>query len=232
MAIRTGRVSVLVAHPNRLYRESLARSLQRHPRIRAAWCGERAVVTGDREPDVVIIDLGLPGRDGLVEARVARKTLPRSRVLMTGCSDLESDVLACVEAGASGLVSQGSSLDTVIDDLLAVADGKGICSPKAARALFSRVSEYAKRRRYELRELVRITPRELEVIRLIDEGLTNKEIAATLGICLQTVKNHVHSILDKLKLRRRDQAVRFAREHGLLNGDSPAPGTGGSARGY
>ncbi len=166
---------------------------------------------------VVLVDLELPERRGLTLAREARTRFPQCRVLMTGCGELESDVIACIEAGASGLVPRGTSLEALIDSLVAVAQGKAICSPEVIGLLFSRLRGHA-----EYRDgggsggLIRLTPRELEILELIDGGSSNKEIAKALGIRLQTVKNHVHNVLEKLDLQRRDQAARFARAHGLL----------------
>jgi two-component system nitrate/nitrite response regulator NarL len=110
-----------------------------------------------------------------------------------------------------------ASLKDLMDHARAVASGETPCSPKVAALLFSRLRERA-RELQRLRALgpVRLTRRELEIISLIEERLSNKEIACRLKIEVQTVKNHVHNVLEKLEVEGRNAAVRYARERGLL----------------
>jgi two-component system, NarL family, nitrate/nitrite response regulator NarL len=140
---------------------------------------------------------------------------------MMGLGDLEGDVVACCEAGATGFLLRDASLQDVSDHVQAVANGETPVTPRIAALLSARLRDRAR----ELQRLhrvgtARLTRRELEVIRLIDEHLSNKEIASRMNIEPQTVKNHVHNILEKLELRGRYAAVRYAREHGLLR-DAP-----------
>lgn len=206
-------------HPDRLFRDALAAALDAAglATVAAADALDRLDLDGGAPPDVLVLDLGLPDRIGLAAARAARAALPATRILMIGCSELERDVLAALEAGASGYVLQGASIDELVRCLRAVARGGAVCSPEVAGLVIGRLAEYSAHWRH-VREgaAVRVTPRELEILRLIDDGLTNKEIARRLHIELQTVKNHVHNILDKLGVGRREEAVRFARRRGLL----------------
>ncbi|MFQ5881374.1 MAG: LuxR C-terminal-related transcriptional regulator [Candidatus Methylomirabilales bacterium] len=216
-----GIICVLIIHRNRLFREGLAFVLaQQQTMTVLGSVAEAGEVLGELErlhPDVIILDLCLPGRDGLGEARQIRGASPEVKILMVGLTELESDVLACIEAGAAGYLPQEASLEDLLNNIQAVAAGEALCSPKVASFLFSRIAEAAREReRLRALGLAHLTRREREVIALIEEGLSNKEIAVRLQIEIQTVKNHVHNILDKLQLDGRREAARYARERGLL----------------
>lgn len=215
-------IRVLIIHRNRLFREGLAVVLaQQHTVSVVGSVAEAGEVKGELErltPDVILLDLCPPGRDGIREARLMRGIFPKARILIMGLAELESDFLACVEAGASGCLPQEGSLEDLLKYIHAVAAGEAICSPKVAGVLISRVAEAARER--ELRHALGIpnlTRRELEITALIEEGLSNKEIAARLRIEVPTVKNHIHNILEKLQLNGRREVVRYARERGLLS---------------
>ncbi len=215
-------VRILIIHKNRLFREGLAFVLTQQPNVTvAAVTASASDILQDLEklrPDIVVLDLSLPDREGLAEARQIRHASPDVRILMMGITELQSDVLACVEAGAAGYLPQEASLEQLLENVRAVAAGEAICSPKVATFLFSRVAEAARER--ELRRvqgLPSLTRRELEIIASVEDGLSNKEIATRLQIEVQTVKNHIHNILEKLQLDGRREAARYARERGLLS---------------
>lgn len=213
-------VRVLVVHPNRLFREGLAFVLARQPGISVVASVARiSEALGELQtlrPDVYIIDLGAPGRQGLEDTRELRSRFPESKILISGLGGLEADVLACVEAGAGGFLPEEASLGDLLDNVRAVASGEAICSRKVAGLLFSRLAQAAREREQRrVLELPRVTPREREIIALIDVGLSNKEIAVRLGIEVQTVKNHVHNILEKLHVDGRRELRRYIKEQGL-----------------
>ncbi|HEX7241600.1 MAG TPA: response regulator transcription factor, partial [Longimicrobiaceae bacterium] len=119
--------------------------------------------------------------------------------------ETEDVVLACAEAGVSGYVSRGASLDDLVGALRSVARGELVCSPHIAGSLFRRVAALSERR--EASPAAVLTPREREILGLIDQGLSNKEISRRLRIELSTVKNHVHNLLEKLQVSRRGAAA-------------------------
>jgi len=216
-------IRVLIIHWNRLLREGLAFVLAQQQAITVVRAVTQAsAILEDLErlrPDVIILDLCLPGREGLGEARMIRGVLPDARILIVGLTELESDVLACIEAGAAGYLPQEASLEDLLNNIQAVAKGEALCHPKVTGLLFSRVAEVGRKR--ELRQILHLpnlTRRELEIIALIEKGFSNKEIAVDLKIEVQTVKNHIHNILEKLQLDGRREAARYAREQGLLIG--------------
>lgn len=216
-----GRVAIV--HPNRLFRESLEIVLtqERDFEVVGSFGEVRPVLNGDctKLPDLVVIDLCVPQKTGLGEARQVRSVHPRPRVLMIGVPDLESEILNAIEAGAAGYLLCDASMDDLLVCIRAVTTGKALCSPTIAGLLFSQIAEGAgERRRLHATGMAHLTPKELEIISLIDRGLGNKEIATRLNIETQTVKNHVHSILDKLHVQGHREAARYARETGLLSG--------------
>lgn len=214
-------IRVLIIHRNRLFREGLAFVLAQQPNMAGvggvAGVGEVLRELESLRPHVILLDFCLPERDGLGEARLIRGVLPQAKILMIGLPELECDLLACVEAGVAGCLPQEASLEELLNNIQAVATGEALCSPKVAGLLFSRLAEASHKR--DLRQVLglpNLTRRELEIITLIEKGLSNKEIAVQLNIEVQTVKNHVHNILDKLQLDGRREAARYAREQGLL----------------
>lgn len=215
-------VKVAVIHRQRLIREGLTHLLSQQQGITVVTSATEAYeILGkitDLCPDVVILDLGLPERDGLGEARQLCQAFPGIKILMLGLSELASDVLACAEAGATGYLSQEATLEELYSNISAVAQGEAVCSPRVVGLLFSHIAAEA---RYKERQwasgLIHLTPREREVIVLIEEGLSNKEIADRLHIELKTVKNHVSNVLGKLQLDSRYEVARYAREQGIAD---------------
>ena len=214
-------IRILIIHRSRLIREGFAFVLDHQESMSVigsvAGVGE---VVGDLEqvrPAVILLDLCLPDRGGLRDAQWIREVLPGAKILMTGLSELESDVLACFEAGAAGYLPQEASLEELLNSIQAVAAGEVLCSPKVTALLVSRIAEASRER--ELRRvqgLPNLTRRELEIIALVEEGLSNKEIAVRLEIEIPTVKTHIHNILEKLQLDGRREAAQYVREWGLL----------------
>jgi len=214
-------IRVLIIHRSRLIREGFAFVLAHQESMSVigsvAGVGE---AVGDLErlrPDVILLDLCLPDRGGLRDAQWIREVLPGAKILMTGLSELESDVLACFEAGAAGYLPQEASLVELLKNIQAVAAGEVLCSPKITALLVSRIAEASRER--ELRRvqgLPSLTRRELEIIALVEEGLSNKEIAVRLVIEIPTVKTHIHNVLEKLQLDGRREAAQYVRERGLL----------------
>ena len=214
-------IRVLIIHRSRLIREGFAFVLahQESMSVIGSVTGVGEVV-GDLErvrPDVILLDLYLPDRGGLRDAKWIREVLPGGKILMTGLSELESDVLACFEAGAAGYLPQEASLVELLKNIQAVAAGEVLCSPKVTALLVSRITEASRERELRrVRGLPNLTRRELEIIALVEEGLSNKEIAVRLVIEIPTVKTHIHNVLEKLQLDGRREAAQYVRERGLL----------------
>jgi DNA-binding NarL/FixJ family response regulator len=206
---------VLIISEVRLYREGLARLLQGDRRLDVVGtAGDvdaalAALADLDELPDAVLLDVPTPrGLEGLQRLEPA---LPAARMVALNVSDAdEGAVIAWAEAGVSGLLARDVDVDDVAQAIATAADGGTVCSPRLAALLLKGVARSAGERT----AAAPLTSREREIAALLEEGLSNKEIASRLDIELPTVKNHVHSILTKLKATGRGQAAAMLRgEH-------------------
>ena len=211
-------IRIFIADDNRLLREGLVSMLAELEDINVVGSAESGRAALDQiekyRPDVALVDIGMPDKDGLEVTQELHKKLPNVKVIILGMPDLADEIMTCIEAGAAGYVLKESSFDYLVDSIHSVQRGEPFCSPHMAASLFSRVAELTREKIPE--NSIRLTNREVEVINKIAEGLSNKEIAKQLYIEIQTVKNHIHNILDKLQLHTRLQAVQYARERNLL----------------
>jgi DNA-binding NarL/FixJ family response regulator len=203
-------IRVFVLGEIRLYREGLADLLVRGG-LEVAGTGTGPVSTGSTvssaAPDIVMVDVA--GSDGVAAIRQLVDALPDIPVVAFGVSGSNAEVLACAEAGARGYVTRDQSREELFQVLECVARGEALCSPQIAAALIQRVADLARAVRVEAD--APLTRRELEIATLVEEGLSNKEIARVLVIEVSTVKSHVHNILEKLKVRRRSDAAAWVR---------------------
>jgi DNA-binding NarL/FixJ family response regulator len=214
-------IRVAIIHRNRLFRERLAFVLSQQRGITVVTCiggvSEVLADIGGLSPAVIILDFSQQRRDGLEEARQLREASPRSKLLLMGLTESEADVLACIEAGAAGLLQREASLEELLQNIRAMVAGEALCSPKIIALLFSQIAEEAHAKMLVQRlDLPHLTSRERQILALIEERCSNKEIAVRLQIEIQTVKNHVHNILEKLQLHSRREAASYARERGML----------------
>ena len=212
-------IRICIADDNRLLREGLASMLAEIEDITVVGMASSGSQALDQIqqllPDVALIDIGMPDKDGLDVTQTLHEKLPAVKVIILGMPDLTDEIMACIEAGATGYVLKEASFEYLVESIRSVQRGESFCSPRMAASLFSRIAELAGERIPE--SSVKLTMREIEIINKIADGLSNKEIAAQLYIEEQTVKNHVHNILDKLQLHNRLEAVQYARERKLLN---------------
>lgn len=211
-------IRLFIVDDNRLFREGLVAMLAEQEGlvvVGTAASGDEALkqIRAIR-PQMALIDIGMPDKDGLEVTEALRKDVPEVKVIILGMPDLSDEIMTCIEAGAVGYVLKEASFDYLIEVIRSADRGESFCSPRMAASLFSRVAELAGERTQS--SSVKLTPRELEIVNRIADGLSNKEIAGRLLIETQTVKNHVHNILDKLQLHNRLEAVRYARERNLL----------------
>jgi DNA-binding NarL/FixJ family response regulator len=152
---------------------------------------------------VVLVDLAT---EGLTVARALRLEAPEARLVALAIREVETEVIAWAEAGMAGYVSRQASLADLSATIRRAAVGELVCPPKITADLVRRLSDMAAHRP-ATGGLAQLTTRELDVVRLIGRGLSNKEIARELSIAVPTVKNHVHNVLEKLQVRRRGEAV-------------------------
>jgi DNA-binding NarL/FixJ family response regulator len=211
-------ISVLVVDDQTLVRAGFVRLLESEPGIEVA--GEAAdglaalEVARRTRPDVVLMDIRMPRLDGLQATARLLATSPAPRVVVLTTFDLDEYVFDALRAGASGFLLKDAPPDELIHAVRVVADGEALLSPSVTRRLIQEFASTPAPRGDD--RLVRLTPRERDVLSLIATGLSNAEIAARLYLGESTVKTHVTAILTKLDLRDRVQAVVLAYETGLV----------------
>jgi DNA-binding NarL/FixJ family response regulator len=196
----------------RVYCEGLAHLLSGRPSIQvvgaAAPTSESMRHIATSGPDVVLVD-SLTARRGEV-VRLISAASAKSHVIAFAVREEEAEVLACAQAGIAGYVACDASPDELAAVLCSAGSGELACSPRLAAILLRHVAVLTREHRGA--QLPPLTPREREILELIDGGLTNKEIGNLLSIELTTVKNHVHHILEKLGVTRRGAAAAKARK--------------------
>jgi DNA-binding NarL/FixJ family response regulator len=201
----------IVSHVS-LYREGLMRILSQVPDVFVS--GQAQSLDGAAEllesvnAEVVLVDLA--SARCLDALRALSSRFPASRFLALGVEDNGAAVADCAEAGVVGYVDRCGSVDDLLRTIRSVASGELHCSPRVAAALMRRVATLASVRR-EQSAPVALTRREQEVVALVEQGLTNKEIAHRLSIATATVRNHVHNILEKLGAHTRGEAAAITR---------------------
>jgi two-component system nitrate/nitrite response regulator NarL len=200
--------SVLVVDDTCLAREGLAEQLRRGgwaTDVRTAADAQAAIDSVRQQPPDVVL-LSLASTDGLATLAVVRGAVPTTKVVAVAISEADDEILACAEAGVAGFLPRTGTLEDLMLTVAGVVRGDIVCPPRVAGALLRRVSSLAAQRT-ALTDDTHLTPREREVLVLIEQGMTNKEIARRLGIEVRTVKNHVHNLLEKLRVRRRGEAA-------------------------
>ena len=163
-------------------------------------------------PDMVLMDLIMPGVDGITTTQRLHDEFPEVRVVILSSVDEEAAVVAAVRAGAIGYVQKNTSIEILLEAIRAAARGQVQFSAAAAARLVREVQA-------PLEQPERLTPRELEVLQQVADGLANKEIARKLSISEKTVKSHISTILDKFGLESRTQAAMHAARMGLVGGE-------------
>jgi two-component system, NarL family, nitrate/nitrite response regulator NarL len=210
-------IRVVVAVDVRLYREGLANALAASGCVQVLATADSAqdahTAATTMHPDVLLLDISMPGSLELVQT-IATALHP-VRVIALALED--DEVMECAEAGIAGFVRRGASLEDVVATIQSVARGELVCSPQVAAALLRRLGTLAATHRAHP-PLNGLTRREREIVELIDQGLSNKDIARRLSIEVATVKNHIHNLLEKLRLHRRGEAAAYVRTAALPHG--------------
>ncbi len=206
-------IRVLVVDDQELFRRGIIMLLGAEPGIEVvgeAGDGiEGAELAESTAPDVVLLDIRMPRRSGIEACIDIKQAVPSAKILMLTVSDEEADLYEAVKSGASGYLLKDSSIEEVAQAVRVVADGQSLISPSMAVKLIDEFKQLAKPERQQVPGL-RLTDRELQVLKLVAKGLNNREISKQLYISENTVKNHVRNILEKLQLHSRMEAVMYA----------------------
>ncbi|MBO0829368.1 MAG: response regulator transcription factor [Streptosporangiales bacterium] len=208
-------IRVLIVDDHALFRRGLDLTLQQEPDINvvgeASDGGEAVRQAVELLPDVILLDLRMPRRDGIEACAAIHSEVPSAKLVILTTSDEEADLFDAVKAGASGYLVKTISVDEIASAVRDVHGGKSLIPPSMASKLLNEFATIA-RRAEETRQLPppRLTEREMEVLKLVARGMSNRDIATKLTISENTVKNHVRNILDKLQLHSRMQAAMYA----------------------
>ena len=210
-------IRILIVDDHAIVRSGLHSILSGEDGIRiigeAADGNEAIAKAAALQPDGVLLDILMPRCTGLEALPVIREKAPAARVLMLTVSAEEKDLFTALKFGAQGYLLKGSGIGDVVSAIKRVASGEVILSPQMAGSL---VSEF--RQRQSNKEDIDLSPREMEVLKLVGDGLTNAEIAEKLFLGESTVRTYLSRLLDKLQLRNRAAAVAFATRRGLCSG--------------
>jgi DNA-binding NarL/FixJ family response regulator len=211
------KIRILIADDHPLFRDGLHGLLDSVPDtevVGEATDGKEAIALAHNlQPDVILMDLKMPGVNGLEAMREILNTSPHIRILVVSMLEDDDSVFASMRAGACGYVPKGANQAEMLRAIRAVANGEAIFGPGIAQRLIGFFS--ASRLSAAPRIFPELTEREAEVLELIAHGHTNEEIARQLVLSLKTVRNHVSNIFSKLQVADRAQAVLRAREAGL-----------------
>lgn len=211
------RIRVLLIEDNRFLREGIAEVLRAQSDFEVVAVAEdgdaiERLRASDKMPDVILLDLALEKADSLQLMSMLQSQLPAARIIAMDILPERADIMDIVKAGASGFVLKSASVAEYVEAVRAVARGESVLPKVLTASLFMQIVDDAfESNANAIEAAIQLTQREKEVVDLISEGLSNKEIAARLNIATHTVKSHVHNILEKLALRSRLQIAAFAR---------------------
>jgi DNA-binding NarL/FixJ family response regulator len=208
---------ILVIEDNRVLRDGITAMLNGQPDMHVAatiGSGNNVLLKASQtKPHMVLMDVGLKNFKESSVVELLREKMPETKVIGMGFVPSQSDIVEFVEAGASGFILKDATVKDFLGTIRSVAQGVKVLPPSLTGSLFSHVIEFAlKKRNGKLPNAVRMTKREREIIVLIADGLSNKEIAQQLNIATHTVKSHVHNIMEKLALHTRLQIAKYTRE--------------------
>ena len=209
-------ITVAIIDDNRLVREALTALLNRLPDIRvvSSDVADSASLAATK-PDVLLLDVGLRDQDSLRVAATLRQENPNAKIIVMDLLPVNEEIMEYVNAGVSGFVLKDASFDEFLTTIRSVAAGTKVLPPRMTESLFSQIArEVDGQEPAQVLEDVRMTPREREVIDLIGEGLSNKEIAQRLNIATHTVKSHVRNVMEKLALHTRLQIAAYSHREG------------------
>jgi len=219
-------LKVLVVDDHALFRRGIATVLANQKDLKIvgeAADGLEAIEKAEKlAPDVILMDLNMPRCSGLEATQALHTKMPQVNILVLTVSDNEADLFAAIKFGATGYILKNTEPEELIQAIFHLAQGGVIISPVMATKLLSEFKDLetgAEKR--PAKEEASLSPREEEVLRLVAQGATNKEIADSLFISENTVKTHLRNIMDKLHLANRSQAAAYAVKRGLLPNHQP-----------
>lgn len=209
------KIRLLLIEDNRLLRNGILRILKPHKDIVSiASSGEEintALKIQQLNPNVILLDLGLRSQNSLQVVEMVKKEFSEAKIIIMDFAPLQADILQYVKAGADGFILKDASLNDFLSTIRSVAEGSTILPTILVDSLFSQIVEHAvKDDNSKLKESFLMTKREKEVIILVGEGMSNKEIGKNINVSTYTVKSHIHNIMEKLALHTRLEIANYS----------------------
>jgi DNA-binding NarL/FixJ family response regulator len=218
--VTTEPIRVLVVDDQELFRRGIVALLTTEDGIEVIGEARDGVEGTDlaeqTAPDVILLDVKMPRRSGPEACRAIKEVVPSAKIVMLTSSDEEADLYEAVKSGAAGYLLKDASIGEVAHAVRVVHEGQSLISPAMAVKLIDEFKQLSKTQNGHPATL-RLTERELEVLRLVAQGMNNRDIAKDLFISENTVKNHVRNILDKLQLHSRMEAAMYAVRENLFD---------------
>ncbi len=209
------KIRLLLIEDNRLLRDGISSIVksQKDIYIIAASGDGKSTLSKIKQlrPNIVLLDLGLRSQNSLHVVEIVKKEFPEARIIVMDLAPVQADILQYVKAGANGFILKDTSLKEFLITIRSVAEGSTVLPPVLVDSLFSQIVDYALREGNPLlRESVKMTKREREVILMLGEGLSNKEIAQKIHVSAFTIKSHIHNIMEKLALHTRLEIANYS----------------------
>jgi two-component system, NarL family, response regulator LiaR len=217
-----GTIRILIADDHAFVREGTRRILEQEPDLEVvaeAGDGEEAVrLASDLKPDVALIDVAMPKLDGIEATRQIKALYPAVAVLVLSAYDDDQFVFGLLEAGAAGYMLKSVRGHEIVDAIRSVHAGESVLHPSVARKVLNRFAGVSSKPR-ERKSLELLTEREMDVLKLVTKGLSNKDIADDLCLSVRTVQGHLANIFNKLRVGSRTEAVVHALKEGWVTLD-------------
>jgi DNA-binding NarL/FixJ family response regulator len=221
----TDSIRIVIADDHRAFAEALAATMGMENDLSVVAIvhdGEAAVeVTIDQEPDVVLMDLNMPGVDGIAATRRIKEQHPGTRVVILSTTEEEHSRARALDAGAEGYLSKAQSVKEVTSSIRAVSKGESLVAPEEVKRIMSHLRKRRARDSAERERVERLTTRETQILQGLADGIPTDRLAVKLDISRNTLRTHVQNILFKLKVHSKVEALALAIRHGKVKADDP-----------
>ena len=209
------KIRLLLIEDNRLLRNGILKILKGHKDIliiAASGDGKSSLARIKQlKPNIVLLDLGLRSQNSLHVVEIVKTEFPQAKIIVMDLAPVQADILQYVKAGANGFILKDASLNDFLITIRTVSEGSTVLPPLLVDSLFSQIVDHAVREGTStLKEAVKMTKREREVIELLCEGMSNKEIGQKIHVSTYTIKSHIHNIMEKLALHTRLEIANYS----------------------
>jgi DNA-binding NarL/FixJ family response regulator len=209
------KIRLLLIEDNHLLRNGIFSILKTHKDIvivATSGDGKNSLARIQQlKPNIVLLDLGLRSQNSLHIVEIVKKEFPKAKVIVMDLAPVQADILQYVKAGANGFILKDASLNDFLITIRTVADGSTVLPPLLVDSLFSQIVDHAVREgKSGLKDAIRMTKREREVIQFLGEGMSNRDIGQKIRISTYTVKSHIHNIMEKLALHTRLEIANYS----------------------